>query len=186
MKLLSKLLAVGALALAATAPAQAALSWTDIDSGSPLKWLYHSSNSSTSQYSSTFNLLNDGYNPATMHITSAKAWFAFADDNDSAYEYVDITLDNLLLINDAEVDGSHAAYDWRSAGLTGQMLFQLQDGVISYTVKLLNTHGVNDVWLKVAKLKAYGDYKQVPDASATVALMGLGLLGLAAARKRFR
>lgn len=186
MKTIKNLLLASLALFAFGTTSQAAMTWVDVDSGSPLKWLYHSSNANTSRYSSTFNILNDGYNPATMHVTSAIASFAFADDQDSAYEWVDIYLDNLLLINDQEVDGSHASYAWYSKSLTGEMITNLQDGVLSYTVKLLNTSGTNDVWLKVAKLKAYGDYKQVPDTGATVALMGLGLVGLAAARKRFR
>ncbi len=187
MKHLLISLKTAAMAAVLTSVAQAAV-WTDYHSGQPLAHL-HQGNSS---YTGTFNILNDGYNPGLHTLTSATAKFAFADDDVFGdlieQEWVEIELDGDLLINSAvEVDGTHASFDWHSNGLTGSMLFTLSTlGTIDYTITILDTQWWtnNSTYLKVAKLKAYGDYKQVPDSGATVALMGLGLVGLVAARKR--
>ena len=193
MKLLTPLLALGAFALA-TSTTQAAFVWTDLNVDQPV---YLSAGQSTS---GTFNLngiaAESGgpvFVAGSFELTSAKAYFAFADDaffGDVPYlgdsnEYV--TVDIYDAPNSYEVDGSHIlsylTWDWITGSVQASLLGTLSStGELDYTITV--TRG--DTWFKAAKLKAYGDYKQVPDASATVALMGLGLLGLAAARKRFR
>ncbi len=159
-----------------------ALTWVDNDNGDPLKFLTPSSPS----YSSTFNILIDGFDPATMKVTSATASFAFADDNgDNTYEYVDILLDGNLFIDDQEVDGSHSnpphSYDWYSGALSGTLIGSLNnDGILDYTVTVTS----GDTYLKRAKLVAQGGYR-VPDGGTTVMLLGVGLTGLAALSRKF-
>jgi len=199
MKTLSFLKATAALLALATAVHADPLTWTYEISGSPLKFL--SGTGSTSYYAGTFDLTPDGFNPATMTISSATAYFAFADDKPDGTstpdpdEYVDIFINSLLLINDQEVDGSHpsSSYAWYSQSLNATMILALQDdGKVSYKVQLLDTYGTNDTYLKVAKLVAQGSLNyvpppvSVPDAGATSALMGLGFAALFAFRRRFQ
>lgn len=158
-----------------------ALTWVDEDNGDPLKFLTPSNPS----YSSTFNILLDGFNPATMQVNSAVASFAFADDGDSAYEYVNIYLDNTLFLGPIEVDGTHAniptSYDWHSGALSGSLIGSLNaDGILNYTVTVTS----GDTYLKRAKLVAQGGYK-VPDGGTTVLLLGASLTGLAALSRKF-
>lgn len=130
----------------------------------------------------------DTYNPAIHTVTSARVGFAFADDASDVGEYVDIWIDASKIWNDLEVNGTHPAinFAWSWKWLSGSLLTQLQDGVLNYTVKIQNTpNGYGDTWLKAAHLKAWGELKQVPDSGSTLALFGLGLLGLVAARTRF-
>ena len=165
------------------------LTWVDEDNGDPLKFL----KPSNPTYSSTFNILYDGYDPATMQVNSAVASFAFSDDGDSSYdEYVDIWLDATLFFDDIEVNGTHnnipTSYDWRQNNVTGTLLTSLQDGVINYTVTVTS----GDTYLKRAKLVAQGGYKPqppppgVPDAGSTAVLLGMGIVGMAAAARRQR
>ena len=138
------------------------------------------------------------YNPATMVLTSATVKFAFADTLEKAHnyndehdvyswdqEFVTIKLGNPSsnFLTGVEVDGTHAAYDWTNAAgsLAGTFFTQLQfDGKLEYKVKITS----GDVWFKGANLTAEGSYKGVPDAGSTVALMGMGLVGLAAIKRR--
>lgn len=192
MKILAQLALSGLLAVASTTVAKAIV-WTDYQSGSPLAHL-HEGNPT---YAGQFNILNDGYNPAAHSITSAKIWFAFADDDLTGdlfeEEWVEIDINDQLFLN-AEVDGSHIAFDWVSGDVTGSLLLSLSStGTLNYSVTIIDSQPGwmgwdlinNSTYLKVAKLQAWGDNKQVPDAGATVAFLGLGLIGLAAARKRF-
>jgi hypothetical protein len=181
------LAAVVTLLLAHAAPA---ITWIDEDNGDPLKFLTFSDPS----YTSTFNILNDGYNPLTMMVTSAVASFAFADDSDLSYEYVNVHLDGSLFnaaltggASPIEVDGTHynipTSYDWYHGSLSGTLLAGLQDGVISYTVTVTG----GDTYLKRAKLVAEGIYqplRSVPDGGATALLLGFGMAGLIAMRRR--
>jgi hypothetical protein len=168
------------------APSASALTWVDEDNGDPLKFL----RSWDPTYSSTFNILNDGYDPTTMQVNSAVASFAFADDGDSTLEYVNVFIDGNLLINGQEVDGTHqnipVSYDWYSGNLSGSLLAGLQDGVISYSVTITS----GDAYLKRAQLVAEGSYRStetsVPDGGSTALLLGLGLVGLVAARRHVR
>lgn len=193
MKNLAQLALTGILAFGSTS-ALKAIVWTDYQSGSPLAHL----SEGNPTYNGQFNILTDGYNPAAHYVSSAKVWFAFADDDLLGdvieQEWVEIDLNSDLFLA-AEVDGSHVAFDWVSGGITGNLLLTLSSiGKLDYSVTIIDTQpgwrGIdlinNSTYLKVAKLKAWGDYSQVPDAGATVAFLGLGLVGLAAARKRFR
>jgi VPDSG-CTERM motif len=172
-----------AAVLLSLAQAASAITWIDEDYGDPLKFL----TSSSPSYSSTFNILYDGYNPATMLVTSAVVSFGFADDSFDTYEYVNVYLDGNLFIAGQEVDGTHqtipTSYDWYHGSISGTLLAGLQDGVINYTVTVTS----GDTYLKRAKLVAQGIYqpsRSVPDGGATALLLGFGLAGLVALRRR--
>jgi hypothetical protein len=70
------------------------------------------------------------------------------------------------------------------------MLTDLQDEVISYTVRVENRSDrrYNDVWFKEAKLNAWGsenpDSYGVPDAEAPVLMFRIGLLSIFLLRQR--
>jgi len=170
----------------ALANSSSAITWMDRDpdSGSgPLKLLTESSTT----YSSDFNILINGFNPATMLVQSATVKFAFADDDtNDPYEYVNIYLDNILLQANLEVDGTHpiSSFAWYQFSVTGAHLASLQDGILDYKVVLQNTRGKNDTYLKIAQLNATGTTRSVPDNGASVTLFALGLVGLLSLRQR--
>jgi hypothetical protein len=155
-----------------------ALQWVHEHNGDPLVFL-HSGNPS---YSSVFNILLDGYQPATMQVDSAVASFAFADNYDSDPEYVNIFLDGNLFLGGLEVDGTHQniphSFDWYHGNLSGTLLAGLQDGIISYTVTITS----GDAYLKRAKLVAEGSYRTVADGGLTVLLLGGGMIALGLVR----
>lgn len=184
-----------------------ALQWNSTFSGSPLDYLY----TGDLNYSNEFNLLTNGYDPATMVITSATAKFWFADDtnnndhiNETTYpEWVKISLNttgtNWVTIGTIEVDGLHpesnyAEYQFSFAAQASAaaLLSALQDGKMNFKVELVSPTGgaptsYHDTYLKVAQLTADGSLKttSVPDTGATAALLSLGLLAMVAGRKRF-
>lgn len=182
-RILSAALAtMASLALSSTA---SAITWIDEDNGDPLKRLTPSSPT----YSSTFNILLDGYDPTTMVVTSAEAWFAFADGENDAAEYVRIYLGSPYspFMGPIEVNGTHnnipTSYDWRHGSLSGSLLVDLQDGIINYRVTVTS----GDTYLKRAKLVAEGyeiPRRNVPDGGSTAVLLGLGLLGMGTIARR--
>src|SRR5690606_818226 len=103
----------------------------------------------------TFNLTLDGFDPDTMQIDTATAWFAFADDNggDSYEEYVDISIEGVTVVDDEEVDGTHYNapnnYDWVEVSLSQALIDNLQeDGKLSFLVQLSYTSWKKDTYLK--------------------------------------
>lgn len=139
-------------------------------------------------YTGQFNIASPsvGYDQSIHELTHARVGFSFSDgywSGDSGREWVDVWLDSSQLWNHREVDGTHRyGFDWIWRGFNGNMLADLQDGVISYTVKVENRRDrrYNDVWFKEAKLKAWGNERPdghgVPDSGASVFLLGIGLL----------
>jgi VPDSG-CTERM motif len=200
--------ATALLSLSAATTASAIL-WVDRDPDSgngPLKFLTESGNSSNRTYSSTFDI--SGYaNFSDYNILSFEVTFAFADDSDNGFEHVDITLGQnengslTTIWDDREVDGSHAdapnSYDWLSplSFSSGALLLDLQaDGILNYSVTIQSKDSwrVEDAYLKIAQLTAKAERKPVttntpvPDGGATLGLLGLGLMGLGALRRKLR
>jgi hypothetical protein len=185
--------------------------WEDIDTGSPLDFLYESSSrngSSDLSYSATWNLLTKGY-IANSPISSLEVWFKFADDSPGnfegaesanggdAEEYVDVTLGNTKIWDNLEVDGRHpsptyASYTMMLNPVTHASVFSdlMTDGKLSYTVALQNMSSsvIEDTYIKEAGLRASFTPKpkttsgKVPEGGASFALLGVGLLGLAGLR----
>ncbi|MDQ8183330.1 VPDSG-CTERM sorting domain-containing protein [Pelagicoccus sp. SDUM812005] len=161
-----------------------ALTFSDVDvdgnEGEP-DYLYMSS-SGTSSWNKTFNLLSAGFDPSSMRIVSAVVSFAFADDHNDRSdnkrwkkEYVTLSVGGETPWSWLEVDGSHSnspySYDWYSTSLSAASLDDLQDGVIAYSVEA----EYNDFYLKEASLVAEVEMIKVPDAGATLGMLGLGI-----------
>ncbi|MEZ5276870.1 MAG: VPDSG-CTERM sorting domain-containing protein [Opitutaceae bacterium] len=194
----SKLLAIATVLFALHSQALALLTWKDYDgfkkTGTALDFLNEPYGSGDTTYDlgfqGSFNILNDGFDPLAHFITGAKVGFSFADDGNDAGEWVDITLDSTKIWNDLEVDGSHPAtnFDWHVKDISGIgiLMGSLQaDGKLAYTVRLQqklsdSSHSREDVYLKEAKLVAWGDVRRVPDSGTTLLLLGLGLLSIGA------
>jgi hypothetical protein len=90
-------------------------------------------------------------------------------------------------------DGQVNGYEIFEFVLGGNALSDLQaDGKLDYKVKLMDLGQISsycdnnkdNVWLKWAKLEVTTECRKVPDGGATAALLGFGLLGLAAMRRR--
>jgi hypothetical protein len=181
----NRLLALAAAAVLASP--MYAINWTDTTNSQPLKLLQGWNGNST--YSSEFNILDNGYNPAVHVITSATVTFWFADDESDGSEQVEIKVNGVTLVSNLEVDGAHPqssfasyAFSLNSANDINGLIAALQDGKISYSVQV---ESGQDTYLKIASLTATGTTRGVPDGGATAIMLGAGLLALAAARKRF-
>jgi len=138
-------------------------------------------------YENTFNLPL----AAGEVVDWAQLSFAFADDAffgdlkwlGDAKEYVTVDYDGTVQ-NLGDVDGSYLLaplfYDWRSiSGGAGSVLVNaLQDGILHYKVTV--TEG--DTYLKEVNLKARTSVG-VPDGGSTLAMLGLGILGLSLVRR---
>jgi hypothetical protein len=136
-------------------------------------------------YSNSLNLGSNGFNPATMDVTSATITFWFADDDSDGSEQVDITTEGVQVANDMEVDGTHpqANFASYSFALSPAQLATLNvDGVANYTVNRVT----GDTYLKIVSITAQGPANvNVPDNGTTAALLSLAFAGVIAARKRF-
>lgn len=205
MKQLSPSILLASCALIFSASASAAsLFWEDYDGyheSGPLAFLYEDFpgdgvNGSNDTYNGNFNILIDGFDPLLHVINAARVGFSFADDSGNDWEeYVDIFLDGTKIWNHLEVDGSHATgfdWHWQDVSSNAPVMGSLQDGILNYTVTLQEllydyygyTYKREDVWLKEAHLKVWGDYRVVPDSGATFGLLGVVLVGLAVVRRR--
>ena len=200
MKLL-RLVSLATVVLVFTGTASA-IKWVDRDPNSgngPLAFLYEGGYET---YARTFNITYDGYDPSMHWIDKIIVKFAFADGGNDYYEYVDISVGGVKLWDDQEFDGNHnnapQSYDWYGMELdptTHQSIYDdlMADGIVDYEVVIQDLHGNSgdsyyreDGYLKITKLKAYGHKKQVPDSGSTLAIMGLGLIGLFLARRKLR
>ncbi|MEO5960291.1 MAG: VPDSG-CTERM sorting domain-containing protein [Opitutaceae bacterium] len=136
-------------------------------------------------YTNSLSLPSVGFNPATMDVTSATITFWFADDDSDGSEQVDITVEGVQAANDMEVDGSHPQANFASYAFVlnaAQLATLNTDGIANYTVGLVT----GDTYLKIVSITASGPSTvTAPDGGTTVALLGIGFIGLAAIRKRF-
>jgi len=185
MRILSKTIAIAAGLLMASS--SYALMWQDYDwVGKFLK----EGESHTGQFKITAPV--DTYDPTMHYITSAKVGFSFSDGykyGDYGYEYVDVWIDSTQIFDHVEVDGTHKyGFHWIWKDLNGTLITDLQDGILNYTVKVEKTSDGknNDVWLKQAKLKAWGEKRPVPDSGSSAILFGLGMISLFGMSRRFR
>jgi hypothetical protein len=135
-------------------------------------------------YTSTFNIAIDGFNPVLHTITSATASFElYSNDNDK--EEVDINLGAFDFLDTPgnQINGSVTF----SSLLSMSMVADLQsDGIITYRLTLENSSNESheDVQINWAKLVVNASPRSVPDGGATIGLLGFGLLGLAALKRK--
>ena len=172
-----------------------AIDWTVSMSGGPLAFLGNGSGQ-VSTYSNTWaNITSQGFNAASHVITSATVTFSFADDPynnpDSSSEYVDIFVNGVQRANEQEVNGTHAAFANYTYNITdAATLAALASGPVGFQVKVGSYGG--DTYLKVASLTVTGQTRPpgggsgVPDGGSSVAILGLGLLALVGAGRRFK
>lgn len=209
MKITQLLFAALSLLSFSAAATAGSITWTDRDPNStngPLKYLYDPGNTQRDTYSSTFNLFDAGFRPGDFTIDSILVKFAFSDDADrvdgssggkDGFEYVDITVGTVKIWNDLEVDGDHDnapdSYDWYSESVFGNAdIFNdlNADGILNYSVTVQNMSGSKDTYLKITELTVTGNPKPrssgnpVPDGGATLALLGVALMGLGAIRRK--
>ncbi|MBK1875587.1 VPDSG-CTERM sorting domain-containing protein [Pelagicoccus mobilis] len=194
-----KALSIFACGLGLTVSASA-LSFTDVDvdgkEGEP-DWQYMAnwnSSSGVKSWDKTFDLLGAGFDPEMMKVISATVSFAFSDDywkksdpldkKNKDLEKVRILVGGETLWDDLEVDGYHSStpltFDWYSKSLSSNIISQLQDGIVDYSVEAR----YGDFYLKEASLTIEAERMSVPDTGATIAMLGLGVASLVILRRQ--
>ncbi len=127
-------------------------------------------------HSWTFDLTDDGFDPLTQQVTSASVEMNLSD-NDSNLYWWDVEL--ALLIVDTEF-----AFDWTPLGSTDITLTSFVTLNASGTVNASVTSLWGDFFFLDATLTAEAT-EPVPEP-ATVALLGIGIVGLTGAEVRRR
>lgn len=128
-------------------------------------------------YTGQFTL--DGYNPAAETITSATATFSFWGDGFADSFNITMGGDSLshgTFFGSLVVGTSNALNAWGILDSTG---------VLSYTVALTANSPWEFLTLTNANLTAESASRSVPDAGATSLLLGLGVIGILGAKRRF-
>lgn len=129
-----------------------------------------------------------GYTPGDS-IIGARVSFGLWD-NDRSNEQVSFSIggQNLGSSPGSQISGyntfSYDLFSVLSASALATVLGDLADGTIDYRVRMANEWRYEDVWLKWASLEIQTETPRVPDGGATLALFGLGLLGVAFARRK--
>jgi hypothetical protein len=129
-------------------------------------------------YTGTFDIAAAGYNPASETVVSAKVEFLFFDVLFNESFSIQVGGENFAS------HGSFFLFLTIGDAVLGSALLDLDaDGILSYTI----TRTSGEFWLKNAFLKATTATRPteaVPDAGLTVAVLGLGLVGLGLVRQR--
>lgn len=149
--------------------------YTDVNTADV--YLYRGLQTSNASYTGTFDLTADGYNPVVETITSAVAEFKFWDGFGD--ESVTVNMGGDLFSQ-----GSFNGYATIGGGVINAWGILDSTGILSYTVTLTSGR-LTDVWLTNASLTAETAARSVPDAGATSILLGLGVLALIGAKRRF-
>ena len=160
------LLAIVGLLVAVSAHA------TFYSDNNPADVLLYSGNPS---YTGQFTLA--GYNPAAETIVSAHADFSFLG---IGYDSFKITIGSDTLTN-GNFFGSTAVGD---SNLSAWGILD-GTGILSYTVSLTTGNRLGLLLLTDAHLTAETKSRSVPDAGATSILLGLGVIGILGAKRRF-
>ena len=170
--------ALGALALISSSPAAV---YTDVHDAATFmaefgddKVLLRANGNPRSSYTNTFNIVDDGYVPGSG-LSSATVTFWVHDQtrHELADEIASVVLDGEWFSNSpSNLPFANVAF---GGNLGLNLLLALEaNGTLSYTVTAVS----GSLFLKRAELTA------VPDAGSTIMLLGLGLLGIIAARRR--
>jgi hypothetical protein len=120
-----------------------------------------------------------GFVPGTDVATSATAFFWFRDDNDpNETEHVAVNL-NGLPFTGGQVTSEGVSVFGGTADVTATINL---NGTVTYTVTATD----GDFFFDYADLTATGDVirTNAPDGGATASLLGVGLLGVAAIRRK--
>jgi hypothetical protein len=151
-----------------------AKTYTDTDSND----VYFSSGyGGVSTYTSSFNIVNDGYKPLTEQVYSATAAFEFLDTWGGS-EQLSVALGG----SPFEQTSSFSGYITLSDSVVGSALFDLStDGIVSYTI----TRASGEFTLKNAVLTAQAGSRSVPDGGLTLALLGMSVIGVFGFQRKF-
>jgi len=139
----------------------------------PADVLLYSGNPS---YTGQFTLA--GYNPAAETITSAFAQFTFGG----------VALDSFTVTMGSDSISHGSFFGVLTVGTaTALNAWGILDstGVLSYTVALTANSPWESLLLMNANLTAETASRSVPDAGATAILLGLGVIGILGAKRRF-
>lgn len=140
-------------------------------------------------YTNSFDILASGYNPARDEITFATATFFFGDVEDvfraSSCSFLKGTTESFTLDLSGDifkVGSIPVLFALSDSSLGTQALLTLSEtGKVSYTV----TRTSGSFQLGGAVLCAHAEPRNVPDGGATVALLGVGLVAVFFAKRRF-
>ena len=137
-------------------------------------------------YTGGWDLLNEGYDPLTEQINSAVATFKLNDANGFSESYT-ITIDGNAFLTGGSFSTTLLGTISVGDSVGGTALVTLDaTGLLSYTV----TANSGVFWLKEATLTAEAsgrpqtDPTTVPDGGASLALLGMGLIGLGALKRK--
>jgi hypothetical protein len=130
-------------------------------------------------YTGQFTLA--GYNPAAETITSANAVFTFWDNSLRIDQGESLTV---TMSGDDLSHGSFSGFLTLGDNIVNAWGILDSTGVLSYTVSLTSAW-YTEFWLTNASLTAETASRSVPDAGATAILLGLGVIGILGAKRRF-
>ena len=130
---------------------------------------------------------------ANQTVTKVETWFKFSS-SDTDYEQVHIDLGTGEGVTDYSNTsgtinfGSNYTIDW--VFNTASLLADAANGTLNYTITAIgNSHISNDFTFNTARVDVTTITKttqKIPDGGATIALLGLSLVALAGAQRKFR
>jgi hypothetical protein len=162
--ILKTILGLGALAAVHAVP----VSFLDVVSGGE-----YLSNSGTSNFTFTHNILDNGFVSATDDITSADLYILLNDDLDQASENVRIKLDNVTVAQSMEVD--YALYHF----IVNSVMLQT-DGMLTVNLNVLS----GDFYFGGSALQVDANRAPAVPEPTSMAMLGAGLVGLGLLARR--
>jgi hypothetical protein len=170
---MKKILFLASIVVGLLAANAGAKTYTDTNSDD----VYFSSLGGVSSYTGSFNILNDGYKPATEQVYSANADFQFWDIFGGS-ESLTVALGG----SPFEQTGSFSGLITLSDSVVGSALFDLSsDGIVSYTI----TRTSGEFYLTSATLTAQAGSRSVPDGGVTLALLGMSVVAVVGIQRKF-
>lgn len=128
-------------------------------------------------YYSTPQVFSDaaGFRPGSETIDAVQVYFYFRDDADDKIEAVRLSLDNYILTRDYDL--ANLTFSIFGGTASGAIQALERDGQLYYNVIRVD----GDFYFDFARLEVDA---HVPDGGSTAILLGFGILGLAAVRRK--